>query len=177
VTFDELFALLGRGTEHADEELVDLLDHSLQCAALLAERHPGDRELQIAGLVHDIGTILHPDDPAQHASTGAAAVAPLLGHRVARLVSWHADAKRYLVTTDAGYRQRLSARSIVTLEAQGGAMSETEVAALAAAPDLAALLELRRADDDAKVIGLAVPALDTWRPLLTGASTRVRGVR
>ncbi len=144
-----------------------MLDHSLQCAALLAQRHPDDRELQLAGLVHDVGTILRPDEPAGHASTGAAAVAPLLGRRVAWLVSWHADAKRFLVTTDPEYRARLSARSIVTLEAQGGLMDETEVAALGAAPDLEALLELRRADDDAKVVGRTVPTLETWRPLLT----------
>jgi predicted HD phosphohydrolase len=166
VTPDDLLELLARGTEQADEEALDVLDHSLQCAALLAQRHPGDRELQLAGLVHDIGTILRPDEPAGHASTGAAAVAPLLGHRVAWLVSWHADAKRYLVTTDPEYRARLSARSIVTLDAQGGLMDDTEVAALAAAPDLEALLELRRADDDAKVVGRAVPTLETWRPLL-----------
>ncbi len=55
----------------------------------------------------------------------------------------------------------------MTLEAQGGLMDETEVAALAAAPDLEALLELRRADDDAKVVGRTVPTLETWRPLLT----------
>jgi predicted HD phosphohydrolase len=163
---DELIALLERGTEHEDEEAVDVLEHSLQCAALLAERHPDDRELQIAGLVHDVGWILEPDDTARHAERGAAAVAPLLGHRVGWLVSWHADAKRYLVTTDPEYRTRLSARSIETLEAQGGLMDETEVAALAAAPDLDALLALRRADDDAKVPGLAVPGLHTWLPLL-----------
>jgi predicted HD phosphohydrolase len=166
VSPDELVALLERGAEHADEEAVDVLEHSLQCAALLAERHPDDRELQIAGLVHDVGWILEPDDTARHAETGAAAVAPLLGHRVAWLVSWHADAKRYLVTTDPEYRTRLSARSIETLEAQGGLMDETEVAALAAAPDLDALLALRRADDDAKVPGLTVPGLHTWLPLL-----------
>jgi predicted HD phosphohydrolase len=168
VTPDALLELLARGTEQADEEALDVLDHSLQCAALLAERHPDDLELQLAGLVHDVGTILRPDEPAQHASTGAAAVAPLLGHRVGWLVSWHADAKRYLVTTDPGYRARLSARSIVTLEAQGGLMDDSEVAALAAAPDLEALLELRRADDDAKVVGRAVAPLETWRPLLSG---------
>jgi predicted HD phosphohydrolase len=168
VTPDALLELLARGTQHADEEALDVLDHSLQCAALLAERHPDDRELQLAGLVHDVGTILRPDEPARHASTGAAAVAPLLGHRVAWLVSWHADAKRYLVTTDPEYRARLSARSIVTLEAQGGLMDDSEVAALAAAPDLEDLLELRRADDDAKVVGRTVPPLDTWRPLLAG---------
>lgn len=166
MTADELVALLARGTEHDDEEDVDVLAHSLQCAALLAERHPDDRELQVAGLVHDIGWILDPDETARHAENGAAAVAPLLGHRVAWLVSWHADAKRYLVTTDPEYRARLSARSIATLEVQGGLMSDTEVAALGAAPDLDALLALRRADDDAKVPGRTVPTLATWLPLL-----------
>jgi predicted HD phosphohydrolase len=166
VTGDELLALLSRGVEHADEERVDLLDHSLQCAELLRARFPDDRELQLAGLVHDVGTILVPDDPAGHASTGAAAVAPVLGRRVAWLVSWHADAKRYLVTTDARYRARLSERSLVTLEHQGGTMDETEVDALGAAPDLAALLALRRADDDAKVVGASPAPLDTWAPLL-----------
>jgi predicted HD phosphohydrolase len=167
VTPAELARLLGRGTEHADEEAVDVLDHSLQCAALLAERHPDDVELQLAGLVHDVGTILEPGDPERHAATGAAAVAPLLGRRVAWLVSWHAEAKRYLVTTDPAYRSRLSDRSVVTLAAQGGTMDDAEVAALAGAPDLDALLALRRADDDAKVVGCAVPGLEAWRPLLT----------
>jgi predicted HD phosphohydrolase len=166
VTPDELIDLLAAGEQHADEERVDLLAHSLQCAALLEERFPDDRELQLAGLVHDVGTVLQPNEPDRHASTGAAAIAPLLGHRVAWLVSWHADAKRYLVTTDPAYRERLSPRSIVTMEAQGGLMSETAVAALAEAPDLDALLALRRADDDAKVPGRAVRGLDTWRSLL-----------
>lgn len=159
---DQLLTLVARGTEHADEEHLDLLAHSLQCAALLAERHPDDLELQIAGLVHDVGTTLRPDEPADHASTGAAAIAPLLGRRVAWLVSGHADAKRYLVTTDPEYRARLSERSIVTLEAQGGLMNDAEVVALSHAPDLDALLELRRADDDAKVPGRVVPGLDAW---------------
>jgi predicted HD phosphohydrolase len=167
VTADELLALLGRGVEHDDEERVDLLAHSLQCAALLAERAPEDRELQLAGLVHDVGSILQPHQPATHGSTGAAAVAPLLGRRVAWLVSWHADAKRYLVTTDPAYRARLSEQSIVTLAAQGGTMDAGEVDALAAAPDLDALLTLRRADDDAKVPGREVPGLDTWSPLFS----------
>jgi predicted HD phosphohydrolase len=171
----DLLALLARGSEHADEEHVDILEHSLQCAALLAERHPDDTELQVAGLVHDIGWILAPDDMTRHAENGATAIAPFLGHRVAWLVSWHADAKRYLVTTDPTYRGRLSERSIVTLDAQGGLMDDTEVAALAAAPDLDALLALRRADDDAKVPDLTVPGLDTWAPTLEnsfrGAST------
>jgi predicted HD phosphohydrolase len=170
VTPDDLLSLLSRGADHADEECVDLLAHSLQCAALLAARHPDDRELQLAGLVHDVGTVLRPDEPERHASTGGAAVAPLLGRRVAWLVSWHADAKRYLVTTDPTYRDRLSPRSLVTLEAQGGLLSDTAVAALTVSPDLDALLALRRADDDAKVPGRVVPDLGAWTAAIARAA-------
>jgi hypothetical protein len=45
-------------------------------------------------------------------------------------------------------------------------MSDDEIRALTGAPDLDALLELRRADDDAKVRGRVVPGLDAWEPLL-----------
>ena len=93
-------------------------------------------------------------------------VAPLLGARVGRLVGRHADAKRYLVTTDPAYRSHLSARSVETLREQGGVMTEREVTAFAAIDDLDAVLALRRADDDAKVPGRDVPGLDTWLPLL-----------
>jgi predicted HD phosphohydrolase len=172
VTPDDLIALVSRGVEEIDDERVDILAHSLQCAALLAERHPADQELHLAGLVHDIGSILRPNEPETHASTGAAAVAPVLGRRVAWLVSWHADAKRYLVTTDPTYRARLSPRSIVTLDAQGGLMDDTAVVSLSAAPDLDALLELRRADDDAKVPDAIVPDLETWRAPLEQVISR-----
>jgi len=64
----------------------------------------------------------------------------------------------------------LSEASVVTLEAQGGLLHERERLALAVAPDLAAALTLRRADDDAKVAGAVVPDLDTWRPVVAGVA-------
>jgi predicted HD phosphohydrolase len=163
---DGLCALLLAGADRDDEERLDLLAHGLQCAALLATRRPGDVELQVAGLVHDVGTVVDPHAMDSHAGRGGALVAPLLGSRVGRLVALHADAKRYLVATDATYRDRLSERSLETLVEQGGVMDDREVAAFARLDDLDAALTLRRADDDAKVPGRAVPALGTWRPLL-----------
>ena len=59
-------------------------------------------------------------------------------------------AKRYLVTTDPAYRGLLSVRSVETLAAQGDALADADLAALAADPDLAAILDLRRADERAK---------------------------
>lgn len=163
---EALCAVLEAGAGVADDEDVDLLSHALQCADILARVAPGDIELQVAGLVHDVGTLLAPGHAATHAAVGAAAVSELLGARVARLVAAHDQAKRYLVTVDPRYRHRLSARSLETLRVQGGLLDPEERKAFAARPDLEACLALRRADDAAKVPGVAVPGLGRWRPLL-----------
>ena len=163
---DALFAVLESGVREADNEDVDLLAHGLQCAALLADAAPDDAALQVAGLVHDVGSALCPGRPRTHARAGASAVAGLLGERVAWLVGHHDQAKRYRVTVDPAYRSRLSAGSVVTLEAQGGVLHDDERAQLEAERWLDDLLTLRRADDAAKVPGRAVPDLDAWRPVV-----------
>jgi predicted HD phosphohydrolase len=162
----ELLATLEAGADLDDDETVDVLAHSLQCAAILEAVAPGDRELQVAGLVHDLGTILAPRRPETHARVGAATVSGLLGPRVARLVGLHDQAKRYLVTTDPGYRHQLSRRSIETLRLQGGLLDPEERAALDAEPELASCLALRRADDGAKQAGAVVPDLGHWAGVL-----------
>ena len=50
------------GEEEPNEEVAGLtiLHHGLQCAALLRRSHPGDPELQVAGLLHDVGHLLAP---------------------------------------------------------------------------------------------------------------------
>ncbi|MFF6996877.1 hypothetical protein ACFY93_18260 [Streptomyces sp. NPDC008313] len=89
-------------------------EHALRTAALLRRDRPGDKELQVAGLVHGIGPLLAPaagharrpgpaartappaartaaDTTACTAADAAAdAIRPLLGERVARLVRLHA---------------------------------------------------------------------------------------
>ncbi|HEY8216611.1 MAG TPA: metal-dependent phosphohydrolase [Acidimicrobiia bacterium] len=163
---DALLAVLARGAGVDDGEGLDLLAHSLQCAANVARNVPDDVELQVAGLVHDIGTVLDPGHPESHARTGGDAVGALLGARVAALVAQHAVAKRYLVTVDAGYERRLSPKSVATLAVQGGVLDDRELAAFEARADRDACVALRRADDAAKVAGRVVPALDHWRPAL-----------
>ena len=164
---DMLFDVLAACVAHADEEDVDLLAHALQCGERLREVAPDDFELQIAGLVHDIGTALVPDAPDRHARIGADAVRGLLGARVARLVAGHAEAKRYLVAVDASYRNALSSRSVVTLAAQGGPLEPRAAEAFARGRDVEALVVLRHADDAAKVPGAKVSGLETWRPAVT----------
>ena len=167
---DALLATLEAGADATDGEDVDLLAHGLQCAAILADTAPDDQELQVAGLVHDVGTVLWPDRPRTHARAGAAAVADLLGGRVAWLVGHHDEAKRYLVTVDPDYTSRLSPASVRTLEVQGGRLDDSERARLESEPALADLIALRRADDAAKVPGRAVPDLSHWRPVVERVS-------
>jgi len=162
-----LIEVLARGSAVRDEPEVDGLAHALQCGAILRAEHPDDDELAAAGLVHDISDIAHPHDHTDHDRRGAELVEPLLGARVARLVGAHVVAKRYLVTTDPTYRARLSRRSVETLAAQGDALADAELAALAADPDRDAILALRRADERAKDPSARVPDLESWRTLLT----------
>ena len=148
-----------------DADPIDILAHSLQTAHVLRARFPDDLELQVAGLVHDLGHVVG-NEPVAHGEIGAAYVRELLGDRVARLTELHVPAKRYLVATDARYAQRLSDGSTVSLAMQGGAMTAREVAAFAVDPWARDAAELRRADEAAKVIGRVVPGLEVWIPAL-----------
>jgi predicted HD phosphohydrolase len=152
----------------------DLLDHGLQTAAILREEWPEDTELQIAGLVHDIGHVLPPFDDAVHGEVAAAFVRPVLGDRVADLVRLHVPAKRYLTTTEPTYREVLNWGSTLSLENQGGEMRPDEVREfedLALSDDA---VMLRRADERAKVAGLRVVGLEGWMEALEQVSASTR---
>src|SRR5262249_46041577 len=138
-------------------------------ADLLKRDRPDDVELQVAGLVHDLGWLERDGDSwtlrldAAHDVEGRQLVGPLLGPRVADLVGGHVAAKRFLLATDPAYRNVLSARSETTLQFQGGVMTAAEADEFAAVPHSGDLVALRRADDNAKVRGKQVPGLDAWR--------------
>lgn len=166
---DELMELLRacRGawdTPDRSGDPVDLHDHGLQTAALLRRSHPADKELQVAGLVHDLGHLLFPGDDAGHADHAAEALRPLLGDRVARLVRLHVPAKRYLAAAPPA--RALSPQSALTLRAQGGVMGTDEIRAFAADPEAEAAVTLRQADDAGKVPGLDAGVMEDWRPVL-----------
>jgi predicted HD phosphohydrolase len=151
---------------------VSQLDHALQTAALLAHLHPGDDELAVAGLVHDIGHLLPGGSDEAHATDAAREVRRALGERVAGTVGLHVAAKRYLVATDVGYGGVLTNDSVVSLGRQGGAMTEEEAAAFLALPWAGDAVTLRRADDSGKVEGLAVRDLPSWIPVLEQVTRR-----
>jgi predicted HD phosphohydrolase len=171
MTLDELIAVLEScagfyDSLGADGDPLPVLDHGLQCAALLAASAPDDEELQVAGLVHDIGHRIAPGASEAHGVIAADAVRGLLGPRVAALVELHVPAKRHLVATDPSYRTALSHGSAVSLERQGGGMSAEEIARFAAGPFCADAIRLRRCDEAAKDPAMITDGLARWQPVL-----------
>lgn len=176
LSVDEILELLATG---ADRPLgfgaaMNQLDHALQTAVLLRAQCPDDEELSVAGLVHDLGHLLPGVGDEAHAPVAAACVRDVLGARVAHLVALHVDAKRYLVATESDYGNVLSHDSVASLHEQGGAMSAGDAALFATHPLAVDAVQLRRADDNAKADGLAVPGLSDWLPLVRRVSETQR---
>lgn len=133
-------------------EPVDQRQHALQAAAL-AQAEAADDELVLAALLHDIGradVVVARYPGAGHDLAGEMFLREILGERLAWLVGSHAEAKRYLVTTDPLYTTRLTPASVQSLEVQGGRMSEGEVRRFESHPWFGDAVRLRRWDDGAK---------------------------
>lgn len=167
-SLDEVLTILKAGRNAGEEgtNAITSLDHQLQCAAVLQEQYPDDHELQLAGLLHDIGHRLAPGEPEHHGVLGGAYLRGLFCARISSLVELHVDAKRYLVCVEPEYRRQLSPGSARTLVVQGEAMDDGEAEIFAANPHAKDAIALRRADEAAKVPGRVVPALDAWVPVL-----------
>ena len=173
-TLPSVLAVLDRAAtfEEPNEEIVGLtvLHHGLQCAWHLRRSDPDDLELQVAGLLHDVGHLLVPGDEAGHGHVGAELVRPVFGDRVAGAIEGHVPAKRYLVTVDDDYRRLLSEGSVRTLAAQGGTMAPGEVDRFRRSEHFDAALRLRRADEAAKDPRATPAPLADWMPVLEALS-------
>lgn len=169
----EIFALFERAGARSYGEGVSMHEHMLQSAAL-AVREGESPELTAACLLHDIGHFLHdePEDAAEHGldtrheSLGADYLAPHFPASVTEPVRLHVTAKRYLFTAEPGYGEALSPASRISLELQGGALTEAELEAFRASPYFQAAVRLRRYDEDGKVDGLRIAPLTEYRTLL-----------
>lgn len=167
-SLDDVIAVLQDGIPELEGQTAAFtgLDHHLQCAAVLEQQYVEDRELQVAGLLHDIGHRLVPGHPEAHGVAAAEYLRDVFSERVCDLVELHVDAKRYLVATEPSYRDQLSEGSARTLIAQGEALDADGVEAFTSRLHAADAVKLRRADEAAKVPGKQVPALDAWLPVL-----------
>lgn len=171
---EKIFDLFDRrGGEAYFGEPVSQLEHALQTAAL-AEAAGAPEALILAGLLHDIGHLLHklPENianqgvDARHETIGAAWLSRYFPAGVADPVRLHVAAKRYLCATDNAYFARLSAASVQSLALQGGPMTEAEVREFETLPSARAGVQLRLWDDMAKIVGQKTPGLSQYRTLL-----------
>lgn len=146
-------------------EAITQLEHMSQ-AAQLAMAEGFDDEVVLAAFFHDIGHLCGEG----HANMGGYGVVSHerlgadylrrcgFGERMARLVEYHVQAKRYLTLRQPGYYARLSEASRRTLGYQGGVMSEPEADAFERDPLFSLSLRMRQWDEQAKEVG--VPVID-----------------
>lgn len=169
------------GSEYAGEKVTQL-EHMVQ-AAQLAEMQGYDEEVVLAAFLHDIGHIC---ETAQgdnelggygikdHEEAGAEFLRRNgFSERLVTLVQSHVEAKRYLTYKYPGYYGQLSEASKKTLEYQGGRMSETEARDYEKQPLFDLIIQMRRWDDDAKLLDRPVPDLEKYRQMIIRHLQRV----
>jgi 2-amino-1-hydroxyethylphosphonate dioxygenase (glycine-forming) len=169
------------GTADYIGEAVSQIEHMSQ-AAQQAVAEGFDDEVVLAAFFHDIGHLC--DQRAEsmggygvvsHERLGADYLRRAgFSERLARLVEYHVQAKRYLTFSQPDYYAQLSEASRRTLAYQGGVMSAVEARAFEQDPLCAVSVRLRYWDEQAKQAN--VPLLDlAWlkakaRRLLTAQS-------
>ncbi|WP_085716341.1 phosphonate degradation HD-domain oxygenase [Pseudomonas sp. B28(2017)] len=162
----EVFGLYERfGDSDYIGEPVSQIEHMSQ-AAELAMAEGFDDEVVLAAFFHDIGHICAENSEnmggfgvVSHERLGADYLRRAgFSERMARLVEYHVQAKRYLTLKEPGYYERLSVASRRTLEYQGGVMTAEVAEAFERDPLCALSLRMRQWDEQAKE--MHVPVID-----------------
>jgi Predicted HD phosphohydrolase len=164
------------GTSDYIGENISQFEHMAQ-AADLAERAGEDLEIILAAFLHDIGHLLEIDHPEKHMSTLGVANHEIIayqyllskgfGQKIATLVKNHVDAKRYLVTINPEYYDKLSPASRATLlNHQNGHMTEAELEKFRTDIYFKESIRIRCYDDNAKIIGYKTKDLNYYKDLI-----------
>ncbi len=163
---DRVFALYERfGARDYIGEPVSQIEHMSQ-AAERAIAEGFDDEVVLAAFFHDIGHLCAEGAESMggygvvsHERLGADYLREAgFSERLARLVEYHVQAKRYLTLREPGYFECLSEASRRTLAYQGGVMTEAEAEAFERDPLCAVSLRMRQWDELAKE--RAVPVIN-----------------
>ncbi|WP_437182086.1 phosphonate degradation HD-domain oxygenase [Pseudomonas xanthosomatis] len=168
---DQIFALYQHhGSTDYIGEAITQLEHMSQ-AAQLAMAEGYDDEVVLAAFFHDIGHLCEGEQMggfgvASHERIGAEYLRRAgFSERLARLVQYHVEAKRYLTLRQPGYYQRLSEASRRTLAYQGGVMNDAEADAFERDPLFAVSLRMREWDEMAKEVGVALVDIEVLKAM------------
>ena len=163
-----LLKIKGSNLQYGNEDVTQL-EHALQCAEL-AKQNKCSKEMITAALLHDIGHLLYPEqDPIHegkdgyHESLGADYLSKYFGEEVTIPIRAHVDSKRYLASIEEVYYDLLSEASKKSLTVQGGPFTQDEAKEFIGKPFMKQAVELRRFDDQAKILNKITPNLDHFR--------------
>jgi phosphonate degradation associated HDIG domain protein len=162
-----------RGGEEYLGEPVTMAQHMLQ-GATLAEQNGQDEVIIVSALLHDIGHFtsefgtfrMNDTEDRFHEAAGANVLQDFFPRLVTDCVRYHVAAKRYLCATRPAYFNQLSQASIHSLNLQGGAMNEDEVAEFEKNPNLREIVEVRYLDDAGKHADMHTPAFAHFAPMV-----------
>ena len=161
----------GSNIQYGNENVTQL-EHALQCAEL-AEKNNFSNEIITAALLHDIGHLLYDgEDPIHegkdgyHENLGADYLSSYYGDEVIRPIRAHVACKKYLSSVEENYYNILSEASKISLKAQGGPFTKDEAEEFIKKPFMKEAVELRRFDDQAKVLNKQTPNLEHFKHYL-----------
>ena len=164
-----------RASDQYGREAVSQLEHALQCAQMAEQAGETDATV-VAALLHDLGHLIaaekeqRPDDTQQRDDLNQYIAIPflrgLLPDAVLEPIRLHVDAKRYLCAAEPTYWASLSPASKRSLELQGGAYTNAELASFLAQPFAEEAVRLRRYDDLAKIPKALTPSLQHYQKKL-----------
>ena len=146
-------------------EQISIFEHGVQ-AAWYAEQQGHSEDVILAALLHDIGHCAYGSAQPRMKGLGAinhdwigARLALEYGfsHKIALLIGFHVEAKRYLAGKKPAYYEKLSPASKKTLVFQGGAMSPAEQKAFEARPYFTEILQVRTNDEKGKALNFTMP--------------------
>lgn len=175
-TIAEIFGLYEQhGAADYIGEPVSQIEHMSQ-AAQLAMAEGFDDEVVLAAFFHDIGHLCGQGGEnmggygvVSHERLGADFLRRAgFSERMAKLVEYHVQAKRYLTFSQPDYYARLSEASRRTLGYQGGVMSAEEAQAFEQDPLCHVSLRMRHWDEQAKQMHVPVVDLELLKAKARG---------
>jgi phosphonate degradation associated HDIG domain protein len=170
---DQIFSIFREyGSRHYGENVSEL-DHALQTAEFARQFGEAD-SIVLSCLLHDYGHMLHDlgEDIAQHGIDakheiiGATLLKDLFPEIILEPIRQHVAAKRYLCWKNPAYEAGLSESSRLSLQLQGGPMTDVEAQKFETNPHFIACIKVRYYDDMGKVPNMPTADLQSYRSLI-----------
>ncbi len=153
-------------------EKVTMSEHMIQ-TAMLAEKNSCSTNLICSSLLHDYGHFIleNPDDlvvknkDGKHEDVGYEFLKKYFVKDVIGPIKYHVKAKKYLAK-DETYYKLLSEASKISLELQGGVMSNVEAKKFESNKFFENSIKLRKFDEIAKESGLKIKSINEYENIL-----------